>query len=108
MKLTQFKQLVREIAQSELQAYANRGRRRVTEAANADFEGPGLVVIGLTDTDDMRLQKFIDSGEYYGVWNSQEKYAFFPEEPDMLDALESELSKSFKQKRITARFESQD
>lgn len=73
------------------------------------FNGPGLVVIGLKYTDDNRLQKFIDDKKYYGgIWNSRENYAFFPLRPDMLDALKSELSKTFKKMGIKAGFESQN
>jgi len=83
----------------------------VNEAYGSDFDGPGLVVIGKTYSDDNRLQKFIDDNKYYGgIWNSQENYAFFPVNANAhlrLDTLEFDLSKTFKKIGIKARFESQ-
>lgn len=75
--------------------------------ANEDFEGSGLIVIGRTPLDNEKISDFLEESDYYGIWNSREGYFFFPEEEDLIDNLERDLSLEFNEIGINCRFESQ-
>jgi hypothetical protein len=65
----------------------------------------GLMVIGRTPLDNNAIGDAIEEEGLYGEWNVREGYWFFPEEEDMYDNLEDQLSDLFNQKGINARFE---
>lgn len=110
------KQIIKEEVRRALTAHSNKGRKtstsvyaaRVNESYGSDFDGPGLVVTGRTPLDNENIKDVIEDHSYMGIWNSREGYWFFPEEPETLDALEDELTKSFNTYGIDARFESQE
>jgi hypothetical protein len=65
----------------------------------------GLIVVGRTPLDNNAIGDAIEEEGLYGEWNPREGYWFFPEEEEMYDALENQLSDLFNRKGINARFE---
>lgn len=90
MKLTkiQLKQIIREEIQS------------LTEKRNEH----GLMVYPSTRQDQVKIQKWLDSSDYYAEWN-RGGYFLFPEKKSAYNSLEDELGKQFGKRRINARFE---
>lgn len=65
----------------------------------------GLIVVGRTPLDNNAIGDAVEEEGLYGEWNPGEGYWFFPEEEEMYDALENQLSDLFNRKGINARFE---
>lgn len=64
----------------------------------------GLYVTPKSNADKQKIEKFLDTSDYYGEWD-REGYFFFPEKPSEYDSLEKELDKEFLKRKISARFE---
>ncbi len=64
----------------------------------------GLIVYPSTRQDKDKIQKWVDTSDYYAEWD-REGYFMFPEKPSMYDELERELEKEFNKLKINARFE---
>ncbi len=77
--------------------------------SSSDFEGSGLIVVGKSKKDNDLIDQAIEESGFYGIYNPQEDYWFFPEEGDQstIDRLENELETIFIKKGINARFEGQ-
>ena len=72
------------------------------------FSGTGLIVIGKTQKDNDLINQVIEEEELYGIFNSREKYWFFPEERgQQTDNLEIELEKALIKKGVNVRYEAQ-
>lgn len=67
----------------------------------------GLYVYPSTQADFKKLEKWLDSSDYYGEVNDRMGFVFFPEEKRNYDELEMELDKEFIKAKISARFEGQ-
>jgi hypothetical protein len=65
----------------------------------------GLMVIGRTPLDNNAIGDAMEEEGLHAEWNAREGYWFFPEEEDMYDKLENQLSDLFNRKGINARFE---
>lgn len=65
----------------------------------------GLMVIGKTKLDNNAIGDAMEEEGLHAEWNAREGYWFFPEEEDMYDELENQLSDLFNRKGINARFE---
>lgn len=89
MKLT--KSQLKEIIREELS--------KMNEANDT-----GLYVTPTSNQDKQKIEKFLDTSDYYGEWN-REGHFFFPEKPEDYDNLEKELDKEFQKRKISARFE---
>jgi hypothetical protein len=74
-----------------------------------DFGGMGLVVKGKTSKDNDLIDQAIEESGFYGIYNSQEDYWFFPEEGDQstMDNLENELETIFIKKGANVSYEGQ-
>jgi hypothetical protein len=72
------------------------------------FGGPGLIVVGKTKKDNDLIDQVIEEEGLYGIFNSREKYWFFPEERgQQTDNLEIELEKALIKKGANVRYEAQ-
>jgi hypothetical protein len=89
MKLT--KSQLKEIIREEI--------KNVSEANEA-----GLMVYPSTRQDQAKIQKWLDSSDYYAEWD-REGYFLFPEKRSAYNSLEDELGKEFGKLRINVRFE---
>jgi hypothetical protein len=89
MKLT--KTQLKEIIREEI--------KNVSEAKET-----GLMVYPSTRQDQVKLEKWLDSSDYYAEWN-RGGYFLFPEKRSAYNSLEDELGKEFGKRRINARFE---
>lgn len=72
-----------------------------------DFGGTGLIVIGKTKEDNDLIDQAIEETDYYGIFNPQGNYWFFPESKDTIDRLENELETIFIKKGVNATFKGQ-
>jgi len=74
-----------------------------------EFGGMGLIVRGKTPQDNDLIDQAIEESGFYGIYNSQEDYWFFPEEGDQstMDKLENELETIFIQKGADVSYEGQ-
>lgn len=74
-----------------------------------DFGGPGLIVVGKTRKDNDLIDQATEESGFYGIYNTQEDYWFFPEEGGQatIDKLENELEKIFIKKGANVRYEAQ-
>jgi hypothetical protein len=74
-----------------------------------DFGGMGLIVKGRTSKDNDLIDQAVEESGFYGVYNPQEDYWFFPEEGDQptMDKLENELETIFIKKGANVSFEGQ-
>jgi hypothetical protein len=64
----------------------------------------GLMVYPSTRQDQSKIQKWLDSSDYYAEWD-RDGYFLFPEKRSLYNKLEDELGKEFNKHRINARFE---
>jgi hypothetical protein len=78
-----------------------------TRGGGNKFGGVGLLVYGRTTEDNQLIDQVTEEEGYYGIFNAQENYWFFPEEEETIDALENNLETVFIKKGINARFEGQ-
>jgi hypothetical protein len=65
----------------------------------------GLYVYPSTQTDFKKLEKWLDTSDYYGEVDNRKGFVFFPEEGVNYDSLETELDKEFNKAKISVRFE---
>lgn len=74
-----------------------------------DFGGPGLIVVGKTRKDNDLIDQATEESGFYGIYNTQEDYWFFPEKGDQatIDKLENELETIFIKKGANVRYEAQ-
>lgn len=74
-----------------------------------DFGGPGLIVVGKTRKDNDLIDQATEESGFYGIYNPQEKYWFFPEGGDQatIDKIENELETIFMKKGANVRYEAQ-
>jgi hypothetical protein len=74
-----------------------------------DFGGMGLVVKGKTSKDNDLIDQAIEESGFYGIYNPQEDYWFFPEKGDQstMDNLENELETIFIKKGANVSYEGQ-
>ena len=74
-----------------------------------DFGGMGLIVKGRTSKDNDLIDQAVEESGFYGVYNSQEDYWFFPEEGDQstIDRLENKLETIFMKKGADVSYEAQ-
>jgi hypothetical protein len=74
-----------------------------------DFGGMGLVVKGKTSKDNDLIDQAIEESGFYGIYNSQEDYWFFPEKGDQstMDNLENELETILIKKGANVSYEGQ-
>ena len=81
-------------------------RKLIREEIQRFNEGmeSGLMVYPSTPRDKAKIQKWLNSSDYYGEW-AREGYFLFPEERSSYDSLEDELGREFLKHKINVRFE---
>ena len=99
------RELIDRIKKAIVRGKLNEGRRR-KESINEANEGmeSGLMVYPSTPRDKAKIQKWLDSSDYYGEW-AREGYFLFPEKRSSYDSLEDELGREFLKHKINVRFE---
>ena len=69
------------------------------------IDDSGLIVVGNSLEDNDKIEEFVESSDYYGIWKPEFGHWFFPESEDNFDVLEKDLSEEFDKLDINARFE---
>jgi hypothetical protein len=78
--------------------------REEIKKMNEDRPENGLMVYPSTRQDKAKIEKWLDSSDYYAEWDNK-GYFWFPEKKVLYNQLENELGKIFNKLKINVRFD---